>query len=207
MKTKLYFGFIIAIFTLFGVYIDASHTPNQQIVVHFSNVDKSPEETNNAIETISNKLLSIGVTKIQIGQVVDGRVRITYYSTAKLQIVKGLFLANEGFRFAYQSNPNNSGKEPKGQDNSGYELNISEISESNTTNWDFEGTLVIEQTQKSDRLSHPKTKVFAGFTPSKTKNATIQNAISIYGLIHRSIDAYAHKIPEVRAGPATLEIT
>ncbi|MBU2930223.1 hypothetical protein [Winogradskyella psychrotolerans] len=201
MKTKLHFGLLIILLAFLGTYLEQYTQPNQQIVIQFSDTEISPEDTENAIEVIQNKLQSIGVTHIQIGQRNEGQLRIVYHSTTDVGYIQKALFNVEDLNIAYNSTQNQSDKFPTNKDFKDYELNISEIKTSNTINWDFERTQVVEIHNKTDRFLYSKTNSSGHHYHNIEHHFTSKVAVFINNSETIVIDAISYIIPEVRAGP------
>ncbi|SDI16332.1 hypothetical protein [Winogradskyella thalassocola] len=201
MKTKLHFGLLIILLAFLGTYLEQNALPNQQIVIQFSDTDISTEDSENAIEAIQNKLQSIGVTHIQIGQKNEGQLRIIYHSNTDVEYIQNALFNLEDINIAYDSNQNESDNFPDHKNLKDYELNISEIKASNDVNWDFERTQVVEVNQKTDRFLYSKTNSFGNHYYNIENHFNIKVAVFISNNATTAIDNISYIIPEVRAGP------
>ncbi|WP_178984486.1 hypothetical protein [Winogradskyella helgolandensis] len=201
MKTKLHFGLLIILLAFLGTYLEQNTLPNQQIVIQFSDTDISSEDTENAIEAIQNKLQSIGVTHIQIGQSNEGQLRIIYHSNTDVDNIQNALFNVEDLNIAYDSNQNQSDSFPEHKNSKDYELNISEIKTSNTINWDFERIQVVEVNQKTDRFVYSKTTSFGHHFHNIENHFNSSVAVMISNNTTIVIDTISYIIPEVRAGP------
>jgi len=201
MKTKLHFGLLVLLLAFLGTYLEQNTLPNQQIVVQFSDSDISSEDAEITIEAIQNQLQSIGVTHIQIGQNNEGQLRITYHSDSHVKYIQNALFNVETLRVAYNSTDNPSDNFPKHKSVKDYELNISELKTSNTVNWDFERTQIVEVNQKVDRFLYSKTNTFGNHFSDIKINYSIKVATAINNDATVSINTISYIIPEVRAGP------
>ena len=61
MKMKWYFGALIIVFTLLGVYQNRISVPNQEIVLQFTDVNITSDEAENTIEIVKEQLQAIGI--------------------------------------------------------------------------------------------------------------------------------------------------
>ncbi|WP_299115153.1 hypothetical protein [uncultured Winogradskyella sp.] len=201
MKTKLHFGILIILMTFLGRYLESSVVHNQQIVVQFSDLQITKSESQEAIEAIQLKLKTIGVKDIQVGQNQKGQLKITYYSETDIQHIKDVLSDGKDFELAYNVNrdyPNNPLEQKHTKD---YELNISEINNSNTNTWDFEGVKTIELHHKSDRFNNLKDYNANTQFKLRTLDHLIKVRVKYSHNIALVIDNGSYKIPEVRAGP------
>ncbi|BAO74674.1 hypothetical protein WPG_0444 [Winogradskyella sp. PG-2] len=198
-------GIIILLFTFLGTYLDNTIVPNQQIVIQFSNENISSEDANTTIEDVKEKLQSIGVLHISIGQHEDGKLKITYYSDADVNRIQNI-LSNEGsLKLAYQSDENRSSDYPENSNENDYKLNISEIQKDADTNWHFDGIQITELNQKTDRFNNPTDHLPNGILNSNYISRTVEFEIKRYTTIALAFDHISNIIPEVRAGPSKRE--
>ena len=200
MKIKLQFCVFVILLSFLGTYIEQTTIPNQQIVIQFSNADISSEDTENTIEIVKQQLQSIGVSKIEIGQQEDGKLKITYYSDADVERIQSILSKDDHFKFTHDSGSDNSNF-PKNRNAKDFELNISEIQNSSPTNWDFEGVQIVEFNQKSDRFDHLKNNNSGQYNTIQS-NSVVKVAIQVNTAVAIAIGNLAFKIPEVRAGPS-----
>jgi preprotein translocase subunit SecD len=205
MKTKLHFGILVILLAFLGTYLEQSTAPNQQIVIQFSNADISSEDAENTIEIVRKQLQRIGVTQIQIGQEDNGKLKITYYSDADVNRIQDILSQENHFNFAYGTDHNNSNDFPSNKNVSNYELNISEIQNNLNTNWDFEGILLVEFNQETERFSNPTINSFGEVSSIDYNNSIVKVALSVNCKVANTIDNISYIIPEVRAGPFVRE--
>jgi preprotein translocase subunit SecD len=202
MKTKLHFGVLVILLAFLGTYLEQTTVPNQQIVIQFSEENITSYAAENAIEVIQNKLESIGVEHLEIGQTEDGQLKITYYSDTDVAYIQSILSKEEGLKFAFKSEENKSTNSPENRNIKDYELNISEIQNTNHINWDFERTEVVELNQKSDHSHNLKVNSSADHIDAKQSNKLISVALQVNYSATLEIDNLSYKIPEVRAGPS-----
>ncbi|WP_299111603.1 hypothetical protein [uncultured Winogradskyella sp.] len=201
MKTKLHFGLITVLLAFLVTFLEPNTVPNQQIVIQFSNDTITIADTEDTIEAIQNKLQSIGVTQIQIGQSKTGQLRITYFSEEDVaDIQKALFNA-EDFQVAYSPSVQSSKDFPNVPKVKDYELNVSEIKTSTSNTWDFEGTEVATFNPKSDHSNTLKVHNSGNQVSSELNNHVINTIVEAYKVAAIVSNNSSYKIPEVRAGP------
>ncbi|WP_439152028.1 hypothetical protein [Winogradskyella sp.] len=201
MKTKLQIGILIMLFAFLGTYVEHTSVPNQQIVIQFEDGSISASDAESAINNIREKLHNIGAEAILIGDNEDGRLKITYYSDAAIDIVQNVLSQETDYSLYPDSNNENPFKTPISSDEHSYQLNISEIQNSGSNSWDFEGTQVVELNHKSDRFNHLKVNSSAKHNSSNAHNVLCSNELIKAEIIAFYIDSLSYKIPEVRAGP------
>ncbi|WP_179005397.1 hypothetical protein [Winogradskyella forsetii] len=203
MKTKLHFGIIVILLAFLGTFIEQTTLPNQQIIIQFSDTTVTAEDTENAIEAIQNKLQSIGVSQIQIGQTEKGQFKITYHSDAEVSHIQAILFQSENFKIAYEDSNRPSDRLPENQSSNGYELNISEIKTSSKVNWDFDGVQITEINQKTDHSNPTKVDYSGVQIHTKQSNNIINVALLSNNSVAIAVDNRFYKIPEVRAGPTS----
>ena len=197
MKTKFHIGIIIVLLSLIGVHFGHTilPTPNQQIVIEFSETSFNFEETENVISHVKSKLQTIGIEPVAITELDSGQLRITYYSDSNIEFVQDKL--SEDF-LTLNSNADNESE--KGTDLD-YSFNISEIHNQIDNDWGFNGIQVSETNQKSDRFNHFKFKTFRnlksiidfGFLNTNKLKSDANNIVVT--------NSFSYQFPEVRAGP------
>lgn len=201
MKTKLQLGIFIVLFAFLGTYVEHTSVPNQQIVIQFVDGSISTTDEESAINSIREKLQSIGAETIVIGDNEEGLLKITYYSDTAIDIVQNILSQETDYSLTPDVDNENPFKIPTNSDEREYKLNISEIKNSSNNKWDFEGTQVVELNHKSDRFNHLKDNSSAKDNTSITHNILCSNELIKAELTAFDIDSLSYKIPEVRAGP------
>lgn len=203
MKAKWYLSAFIIILTLLGISLQQFSVPNQEIVVQFANDEVATFETQNTIAIVKKQLQSIGVDNIQIHEVDNGKLKITYYSNVDVTSIKKIFSEKElefGFTSIYHQEK--SAKLPSNKKSNTYKLDVFEIQKSNDTDWDFNG-YVLELNPENDRFFKPDVYFPAIRKDIREKKEIEKVAYIIYRNISIGIDNSSHNIPEVRAGPLT----
>ncbi|RCT55968.1 hypothetical protein [Winogradskyella sp. KYW1333] len=202
MKIKLHLGVVMVILMFLGTYIEHNLVPNQQIVIQFSNHQITSEEANSAAEALKQQLKDIGAKKLDIGEFNSGQLTITYYSDTDVMRIQKV-LTDDDLVLDYSlENQSNDKSIPEKEEL--YKFNVSEIQDSPINNWDFEGTLVTELNHKSDRYYFPKLKY--SFTKEDIENHSFKECLrlKIPSIYHFNKSKFAHRIPQVRAGPSFL---
>lgn len=202
MKLKMRFGFAMALVMFLGIYL-ANHTvPNQQILVQFSNQQLTSDEIEASIEVLTERLHNLGVDQLQIGEYHNGQIKITYYSDSDVIRIQSILGHLENVVIEYTGDhPLTNGSS---NDEQTIKINVTEIQNPITNNWDFEGTQVIELNQKSDQYYFQKLK----FGPSQAiiayqETFQFKRLLNSYGNKNLST-SFDYKVPEVRAGPVGL---
>ena len=104
MKTKLYFGILLVLLIFLGRQLENRVVPNQQILLEFSELDLSKQDTNRAIEVIQSRLENVGVTNIQVQQPSEGKLKIVYFSDSDVQYIQTQLLNEEGYKVCVDQN-------------------------------------------------------------------------------------------------------
>ena len=55
--------------------------PNQEIVVQFDAKSVSTDEAQHAVSEITSQLKAIGVADVQVSELLNGKLKVTYYSS------------------------------------------------------------------------------------------------------------------------------
>ena len=90
MNWRWYITGIIVALAFVGMSREQFAMPNQEIVVQFNTNSVSADETERAISEITNQLKTIGVEDIQVSEMLDGKLKVTYYSTIDVAVIKNL---------------------------------------------------------------------------------------------------------------------
>ena len=202
MNSKWYLGLLLVALAFLGISSEQTVVPNQEIVVQF-NVDAvSTNDSENAIAIVTKQLQSIGVEGVQVTELLDGNLKITYYSSMDIAVVKDLFnkqahLFSENTSFSTNENSSN---QPFDTNTIAYELNVSEIQTATDADMGGNGLLV---ELKSGNEWYVNPVLYLGNTNIDfSLQRSFQNeAHPLYGNIALGIDTTSYKIPEVRAGP------
>lgn len=201
MKTKLHFGILILLITFIVRFLETPVTPNQQIVVQFSNALVKDNDAERTIAAITAKLHSIGVDKINVGQDQNGHLKITYYSKRDAKEIQTILLDNQNVRLSYGLATTHSKEIPAEKKSETYKLDVSEIKETtNTNDWDFDGVVLVEHNTKTDRFNKLKKQVFSYQFHSEIINLRARLTIS-FCTKDVFTNYHSYNIPEVRAGP------
>lgn len=202
MKSKWCFSALIIILTLFGAISKQQVTvPNQEIVLQFTSVSITSEATQNTIAIVKKQLQSLGASHIKVKETGSGKLKISYYSDTDVACIKETFSAdnNLSFEYVFNNQDKDSSKLPFKDGQVSYNLDIYEIHDGNTSEWDLNGVFVLDLKSKTFRFSNPNIHVFISVFEV---NENIEKvAYTTHWNIAINIDNSSHKIPEVRAGP------
>ncbi len=180
----------------------SSMDSNQEIVVRFNTNSISAEEAKVAISDITAQLTAIGVEDVQISDVIDGKVKFTYYSALDVGVIKNLLYRHNKLdlgdtAFNEKGDPSQF---PFGDNSQKYRLEVIKIQTDSGSDIGFQG-LLVEVKSFADQYLKPRLALTASeiyFNP--TDNFERIDPI-IYPHLPELITQFEHKIPEVRAGP------
>lgn len=191
----------IFIVTLFGV-VSQQHInlPNQEIVLQFTNDSISLNEVKNTIEILKNQLQTHGVENIQVVELEEGNIKITYYSDADVASIKKILSEEKSLNFDYALNnqEGNESKIPSNHSNT-YNLNVFEIHKQNT-GADFGGKYALEQKSENNRFFIPNLYVSSNEIIFRNTDFVFKE-VNKFRNITFVIDNTSYKIPDGRAGP------
>ncbi|MGK0253987.1 MAG: hypothetical protein ACI9OE_001472 [Mariniflexile sp.] len=205
MKTKWYFGALIIVMTLLGVYQNTISEPNQEIVLKFTDVDITSEEAQSTISLVKEQLQAIGVDIVQVQELKAGQLKIAYFSTADVASIKEILSKGKNLKIGYTSNnqDENTSGVPSHKKSKRYKLDVYEIHKSTDFASGLDGKLVLNPKLDYNRFYNPNIIVLNNDIDAKGGNAIIKVAFKLYVTIAIAIDNTSRNIPEVRAGPTT----
>ena len=198
---RWYIPILLLALAFFGVSLEQSTLPNQEIVVEFNTNSVSEVDAKQAISNITNQLRSIGVDDFQISEIRDGKLRVTYYSSKDIAIIKNLFEGQIDFQLGETAfGSKNSSEIPSKEFPNTYKVNVVKIQKDSRLDLGLKG-LPVEVKSATDQYLNPIVSLGvpeANFTFKKCfENVAFKN----YRNVSLLIDTTSHKIPEVRAGP------
>ncbi|WP_223033053.1 hypothetical protein [Hanstruepera marina] len=200
MKTRLHIYIVILILTFVGIVSQQqTANANQELVLHFTNIDSSSLEAKKTISIVKRQLQDLGVDNIQVKHENQGKLVITYYSHVDVASVKQILSTEKRLHLNYpQKKPVE--EDPDGSKQVNYNLDIFEIQTGNDYNPGFDGCIVIEKTE-SDRYYDPNTFYASSVLNNQNEESLLQVSFKIWKTIGASLDNTSYTIPEVRAGP------
>lgn len=194
-------GLIIAL-AFFGVSLEQSAIPNQEIVVQFNANSISADEAQLAISSITNQLKSIGVEKFEVSEIQNGKLKVTYYSTIDVTVIKDLFNKQDKLQLGYTAfnEKEDSSKIPFSNDSNTYKLDVLKIQKDYGADLGLHGLPVEVKSAKDQYLN---SIVFLGISETgfSFKQVFEKVVFKNYRDASLLIDTTSHKFPEVRAGP------
>ncbi|MDN3725474.1 hypothetical protein QRD02_13880 [Aequorivita sp. SDUM287046] len=204
MNWRWYIPILTIALAFFATSREQATLPNQEIVVQFGANAVSDEDAQRAVAEITNQLEAIGVAEIQVSQLLHGKLKVTYYSTIDVAVIKNLFYKQNKINLdeALFAKRNHSPESPFGDDHSKtYRLDVIQIQKNYGSDFGFHGLPVELKSAKDQYLNQVISLV------NDTHFGFKQNFESVayknYRTIALLIDTSSHKIPEVRAGPVS----
>jgi len=191
MKARWSFSILITILTVLGTICQQQiSVPNQEIVLQFSNIEIHSDQAQTTITTVKEQLETLGVSEIQIIEGEDGNLKIVYYSTTDSASIKNALT---------KLSDTKSSQFPSDKNPVTYDFDVFDIQIASSSDWDFEGTFVLEQKLGSDRLFNPI--AFATFIEDDLYHSNYKEIHKVTRYINVTKDHIPYIIPEVRAGP------
>lgn len=206
---KWYFGALIIVFTLLGVYQNRISVPNQEIVLKFTDVNITSDEAENTIEIVKEQLEAIGIDIIWVRELKDGQFKIAYYSTSDVASVKEILSNEKNLKIGFTSNnlSDNTSNFPSDKKSKTYKLDVYEIHKSTDSESGLDGKYVITLKQDYNRFYYPNDVIFNNDIDAKDGNIIAEVAYKVHVSIALAIDNSSGNIPEGRAGPVPFRIT
>lgn len=202
VKWRWYFTGIIVALAFFGISFEQSAAPNQEIVVQFNAGSISAGEAQQAISEITSQLKAIGVADVQISKLLDGKLKVTYYSTIDVNVIKNLFNKQDKLHFGDTAfnEKDSSSKIPFSSDSNTYKLDVLKIQNDFGSDLGLHG-LPVEVKSLKDQSLNPIVSLDTPETDFVFKQGFERVVFKNYRDASLLIDNTSHKIPEVRAGP------
>ena len=199
MKIKWYICSLIILLTFLGVGQHQISVPNQQIVVQFVD-DVSSDETQNTVAIVKKQLLNIGAENIRVSENEEGKLKISYYSNLDIARIKNILSEENQLELGIVENQQESeSKLPSKENQNTCNFDVFEIQKESNSDWDFNGTYILELKPEGNWFSKPK--VYATINESDFQEKDSKVTFKVYYRIAIAIDNTSHNIPDVRAGP------
>ena len=202
MNFRWYIPVFVLVLAILGISVDQSTMPNQEIVVQFDANSISSEEAQQAISKITEQLKTIGVDNIHVSKLLNGKLKVTYYSAVDVAIIKNLLHKQNNLQLDNTSFNKNDGS-PQIPFNSGrdsYKLDVVIIQKGFGSDLGLQGLPVVTKFVKENYLN-PDISISI-FEIDISFLQDFENvAYKNYRNVSLLIDVTSHKIPEVRAGP------
>lgn len=202
MNWRWYIPVLIIALTFFGVGVEQSTLPNQEIIVQFDASSVSTDEAQRAVSEITSQLKAIGVVDVQVSELLDGKLKVTYYSTIDVAVVKNLLYKHNKLQLDETAfnEKDNSSKIPFSSDTNTYKLDVIEIQKDYGSDLGLHG-LPVELKSVKDQYLNQIVSLATDDTNISLKQNFESVAYKNYRNVSLLIDTTSHKIPEVRAGP------
>lgn len=200
---KWYIPLLVVVLAFVSAGMKQSATdPNQEIVVQFYTDVVSDGATQDVISDISHQLELLGVQDVRISKMSDGSLKIVYYSTLAVSVVKKTL--REKNRLPIHSDTFPQGENPFELPVDGgygyYILDVAKIQNDVNNDTSVQGVMVevnvlLDQPIKPKKTSQAVIWIFDYASESKKTN----DAPFLEGV--NRVDKTSYLIPEVRAGP------
>lgn len=201
MRNKFFFSTFIGILALLGISLDTTSVANQELIIQFSDSESPESNSQNALALITRELESIAVDHLKIEKLVNGSLKVSYYSNIDAGVIKQQLSDAIGSNFedtAYTSKQGND-KLPFEKNTDTYSIDIYKTQDINDL--DGAATDIVEPKLETTRSSDFKTYLFINRNKEQAKRIIEQVAYNIQRHTILTIDATSYEIPEVRAGP------
>ena len=202
MKAKWCVSIVVFIVTLLGVF-NHNQIPeaNQEVVLKFTQLKVSENETKQAIAVIKKQLQTIGAENIHVEAQASGSLKIVYYSETDAVIVKKILsedtLVVEYASSQHEETPNQL---PQKKETSAYNLDVYEIHKQQPESG-FGGKSALEIKSDFNRFFTSNPIISNNFPTFKLLENSTNESLKFYETVALLIDNTSYKIPEVRAGP------
>lgn len=194
---------LIVALAFIGISLDQSNIDaNQEIVVKFNTDSISVNQAKRAVSDITNQLKAIGVEDVQVSEISDGRLKVTYYSTVDVAVIKNLFDKQNRLHLgdSHSSERDYPFKIPFSNDSSTYIVDVIQIQSDFNFDVSLQG-LIVESKVANDQYLKPKISSNTTEVDFELKYSVESELSSGYSSITLVEDDATYKIPEVRAGP------
>lgn len=201
VNLRWYIAFLVAILSFFGsISQDEQATiPNQEIVLEFddTSIDASVQE--HTIAFVKQQLQAIGSTDIEVQEIENGLLKISYFSETTVETIKSLLAADKLESLNVSDNTTDR-PVPSQESDVEYRLDVYEIQQSYELS-DVEGQMTFETKWERDRSIHSNHNFLNSedSDPQLAHNSSV--AFKVNTNVTIAIENRSRAIPEVRAGP------
>ncbi|MFD2727270.1 hypothetical protein [Hyunsoonleella rubra] len=199
---KWYVGTLIIILSVLGVVQHGQSTlPNQEIVLHFKNTESSHANSHATVALVKRELQQAGVSNIQVKENDNGKLKISYYSDADVDVIKRMLSKRIRAELGNTDDDEDAPFSiPVESEATAYNIDVYELQSSGDGDSDVNGIHVLEVEVKADRLFKPK--VYSSLTFYKSSKVEDDHSkFKWVNGITLTFDTNLGVIPEVRAGP------
>ncbi len=201
MNNKWFLSAAIIVLAFLGISLDKSTAVNQELVIQFSNLNVSPDDTEEAITLVKRKLEGLNIENITIHKSGRGKYSLAYYSNIDVSIIKKQF--SQELEIAFEkidySAKGEFPKDPHPTDVKPFQLEIFKIQDADGVS-STKGA-IFETKSPNTRFFTPDSFVFPIKYEEDTARDTDEVAYTSYYYLSLEIDKTSYQIPEVRAGP------
>lgn len=202
MNWKWYIPLLILALVFLGTGIERSTLPNQEIVVQFDTYSINADEAQLAVSEITSQLEAIGVTDLHVSKLHHGKLKVSYYSTIDVAVIKNLFYKQNKLQLggtAFDSKDGASNN-PFHSDLSSYRLEVVQIQKDLLPSPGLQGLPVTLKWAK-DQYLKPILSLGSPETTLNLKRSDESTVFKNYRNVLLLIDNPSYIFPEVRAGP------
>ncbi|MEP2937758.1 MAG: hypothetical protein ABJM06_03830 [Gilvibacter sp.] len=200
MNSKWFYGALFLLLAVLGVKMERSMPSNQEIVVRFTVDGFTQDKAQKAISEVKNQLQDVGVENIQIRELEDGGLKITYYSDLAVSEIQKILSADDLDTQQPFDVPFELPTDHPGEDFAVYELDVYEIQGHSQIDIDLEGSPV--------RVNQIKEHLYvlnsAGYSQALDLSAHYEGSITALQICSKAAmfrNLHFYILPEVRAGP------
>lgn len=200
-KNRDLFLIIIALTILGIVSQQQTPSPNQEIVLQFTNQQVAVNDIHCALSDLKNQLKQLGAKNICVKQVEPDVLKITYYSTTDVANIKEIFSKENNFFLDFSSHHKHGQEVDLGVETHPYALDVYEINHTNDLDSNSKGIELIEFGVNSDRFFKPQVFSFVTFTSQSKDEYLLNQILKVNKKKLFKTKKLSQKIPQVRAGP------
>jgi hypothetical protein len=200
MQTKWYVRSFIVLLVLIGISLEQIAVPNQQIVVEFAHDDVTFANAQQTIASVKTQLETIGAKNINVQETKTGTLKITYYSAFDTIAIKNMLSSANDLVLDYTYTETSKDTDTPANNTSVYKLDVYEIQQQSDLDSDLNGLILAFET-KTHRCFIPDVHVSLHCCQVTEKNKIEKVSFILQRNQSLEINPFAHKIPEVRAGP------
>ena len=201
MNSRWYISTLIILLTLLGGVASTQQDaiPNQEIVLQFTSNDVSSTDAQNAFAIVKQQLLEAGVEEVNVLELQNGQLKISYYSHSDVESIKLVLSKNQALSIDSQSDKNQN-EAPSEDKSITYNVDVYEIQQGNDVS-ELGGKLALESKSEHDRLVNPNVFVSADLIKDTKHCDVVSVAYKYHRTVASAINTQTRIIPEVRAGP------
>jgi hypothetical protein len=193
VKTKWYFGGLVAFMLLYVVSQQRETIPNQEIKFEFSEVVSS-QEISSLLNHVELQLKAVGATQINVVTDVNGKIKLNYFSEQSAVRIEYLLRHTDKYNASQLSLA-------KAVSKSTIKLDVYDINKPLEPTSGFDDTIIIEHKSEFDRFVGAKTYA----NTDTIKYIDLALAIQSNKVLKENtivfLSSTLHNLPEVRAGP------